>query len=175
MTGSGRSRLVALAAAGLLLLAGARPAAAGSPPFDPEWRPVTCATGELTGYGLQAAQPSGAVLALSGWIQPCDPEQADGGGFLIIRYYPLSAEHGRAVPYGIAYEPTGFDLRVALPRLPEAVCLAYDRYGRVACLGIEPQGPDGTPAAVPISTDDPRVAGDPPVVVVTDPHCGTCV
>lgn len=44
MTGSGRSRLAALAAAGLLLLAGARPAATGWPPSEPEWRPVAAPT-----------------------------------------------------------------------------------------------------------------------------------
>jgi hypothetical protein len=176
-----RARLATLAAVCLLILGPAAPAAARPVPPDPEWRPVSCATGEITGFGLDAGAPGQAALSISGWIQPCDADAAQGGGFIAIRYYSTGAEYGRAQPYQSSFEPTAFDVQVDLyggrpsRGLPWALCLAYDLQGRVACLAIDVDHghPEALPAVTPIPTDDPRVLPIPAWAV--NPVCGTCL
>jgi hypothetical protein len=196
MASSGRTRLAAVGAAVLLLLAlavAARPAGAGLPgpmrtpiasttvPWPPvSWVQVPCATGAITGHQVGRDQRGAPTLRIQGWIQPCAGAGASNG-FAVIRYFPGHGMRSRLLqPYTSMSAPTTFDFQVDAPGGDSvhgpvvALCVAYAFDGRAACVGLD----TGDPLAVTdISTGHPRVLVGVSVesVYYTNPTCGTCV
>lgn len=159
MTRSSRRRLVFAALTGLALLAPAVPAHA-----DEEWHSPPCATGELTASFVEPGQTGSDVfIRLEGWSALCEPTLGTQQPyeFGLILYAETEGWVGRLSEYVSPTGPTPFAYRVNHTQERRhgpivAACLGYDQYRRLSCVAV-----DFThqPFVVPISVDDPRVAG----------------
>jgi len=187
MVGSHRIRtaLAVLGASCLLAQALAvAPAAADDTELAPDrWVSPSCATGAITGFGVRVEGSGRTVLGLSGWIQPCRPDEPTNG-FVVIAYRTTGGTTpGGLRPYLSTSAPTVFDAEVGLTGTTgvpaeQAVCVAFHPHGRLTCLGIDPRGPEQLPTLAPIGTDDPRVRVPVSVLgrtIADGPTCGTCV
>jgi hypothetical protein len=149
--------------------------------------PASCATGTLKATGFGVDSLGAKTIWIKGSIRPCDARAGSEYGFIYYVDDSKTFRHGyvhvkRLKPYRVTGHQghTKFTRTIEFSALAgglTALCLAYDYYGRVACIGVTDQALLTGELPKPIPTDSPAVMV--PVYRADDgitsvPNCGTC-